>query len=493
MSALEKLKERFLWLSKYGMALSLLHWDQEVNMPPKGFPRRAEAIGEIAGFIFEKSTDDEMGRLIEEAEGEARDDLDRALVRFAKRDYERYRKIPKKLYMEFQIETAKAEHVWEEAKRESNFSIFRPSLERVLKLVVEIAQHLEYEENVYDALLDFFEPDLKTSELEKIVKDLRGFLVDMISRIGDRDVEDVFVGEFDLNSQRRLVRRALEFIGYDFEAGRVDVSAHPFTTTIGPGDVRITTRYKKEDLKEALYGALHEGGHALYEQGIPEEFRGLPIGDGASMAVHESQSRFWENVVGRSFGFWKAFKPVLEEIFPEFSSVDVERLWKSSNIVRRSLIRTEADEVTYNLHIMLRFELEKALVNGELDVKDLPMAWNEKMVEYLGIKPKNDSEGVLQDIHWAHGTFGYFPSYMLGNLYASQISRAMEREIGDIHSLVGEGKTGEILKWLRREIHSKARTKTPKELLLEATGEELNVDYFKDYILKKYSEIYDLR
>ncbi len=494
MGAVEDLKNRFLWLSRYEMALSLLRWDQEVNMPPKGFTRRAETIGEIAGFVFENATSDEMGKLIEKAEAEAETELDRALVRFAKMDYEKYKKIPKKLYVEFQVETSRAEHAWEEAKKNSDFSLFRPYLEKVLKLTVEIAEHLGYEENIYDAMLDFFEPGLRTSDLEKVIPDLRSFLVGVVNKVEKAgNVEDVLKGKFDVEAQKVLVRRALEFIGYDFEAGRIDVSAHPFTTTIGPGDVRITIKYDEKDLKEALYSALHEGGHALYEQGIPEELRGLPIGEGASMAVHESQSRFWENIIGRSLAFWEAFKPFLEEVFPELKNVGVGKLWRSSNIVKRSLIRIEADEVTYNLHIMLRFELEKALLNGDLDVKDLPTAWNEKMEEYLSVKPKRDSEGVLQDVHWSHGTFGYFPSYMLGNIYAAQFLHAMERELGNVDELVRSGETREILKWLRDRIHSKARTKTPKELLVEVTGEKLNADHFKDYISKKYSNLYDIR
>lgn len=278
-------------------------------------------------------------------------------------------------------------------------------------------------------------------------------------------------------------------MGYDFGSGRIDVSAHPFTTTIGPRDVRITTRFDVSDLKYSLFSTIHEGGHALYEQGIPDEYRGLPIGEGVSMAVHESQSRFWENIVGRSLSFWRFFKSYVDDLFPHFHEYSSEQVWKAANIVERSPIRTEADEVTYNLHIMLRFELEEALVNKRIKVEDLSDIWNEKMEEYVGVRPKCDSEGVLQDVHWAHGTFGYFPSYMLGNLYAAQLYAAMKKDL-DVDKLLEIGEFGKILEWLREKVHEKARTREPGELMKEITGQELSADCFVQYIREKYSRVY---
>ncbi len=491
LGALEQLKERYKWIYAFQSAESLLQWDLETQMPPKAGEYRAYILGKISGFVFSQLVSDEMGKLIEEAEKEAKSEEDKALLRFARIDYDKYKKIPPELWEKFSIETAKAQRAWEEAKEKSDFSVFAPHLSKVLDIVIEMAERLGYEENRYDALLDFFEPGMTTKKLNELIPSLREFLVGAVSKIEKvADVEDVFKKwHFDVEKQRELSKKVLRVMGYDFGAGRMDVSAHPFTTTIGPKDVRVTTRFDVHDLKYSFFSTVHEGGHALYEQGIPDEWRGLPIGDGASMAIHESQSRFWENVIGRSRSFWEFFKPHLEEIFPQFKDVNVDDLWKSANIVERSLIRTEADEVTYNLHIMLRFELEEALVNRKLNVEELPKVWNEKMGEYLGVVPEKDSEGVLQDVHWAHGTFGYFPSYMLGNLYSAQIYFAMRKDL-DVDELVRNGQFEKILGWLREKIHSRARTLLPGELIEQVTGEQLDSKYFVNYIKEKYSRIY---
>ena len=492
--ALKELKEKYRWISHFSSALSLLHWDLETYMPKKGAKWRSMIIGTISEFVQRKLTSDEMGKLIYEAEKEAKSDLDIALVKVAKKEYEKYKKVPPELWGKFAEETAKANSIWEEAKRKSDFSLFAPQLEVVLDIVKEIAERVGYEENKYDALLDFFEPGLKVSDLEKIIPPLREFLTETLEKIesSEKPVDVFRNGKFDIDKQKALSKRVLEIIGYDFEAGRIDTSAHPFTTTINYGDVRVTTRYDESDLKYSFFSTVHEGGHALYDLGIPEEMAGLPIGDGASMGIHESQSRFWENIVARSLPFWRFFKPILEEYFEDFKKYSVEEVWRAANIVERSLIRTEADEVTYNLHIVLRYEIEKALVNDEMKVSEIPGVWNEKMEKYIGIRPEKDSEGALQDIHWAHGSFGYFPSYMLGNLYAAQIYDAMKKDL-DFDSLVENGDFSKILSWLRDKIHSKGRTMEPKELLKEVTGEELNVEHFKDYIRKKYSVVYGIK
>ncbi len=491
MGALQQLKERYKWVYSFKSALSLLEWDLETHMPQKAAEGRARILGEISAFVFQQLTSDEMGKLISEAEREAKDEIDKALVYFARKDYEKHKKIPSELWKEFSIQAAKAQKAWEEAKMTSDFSRFSPHLSKVLDIVIEIAEHLGYEENRYDALLDFFEPGMTTKKLQKLISPLREFLVDAISKIEKTgEIEDVFrKGKFDIERQKELSRKVLELMGYDFGSGRMDVSAHPFTTTIGPRDVRITTRFDVGDLKYSLFSTIHEGGHALYEQGIPDEYRGLPIGEGVSMAVHESQSRFWENIVGRSLSFWRFFKSYVDDLFPHFHEYSSEQVWKAANIVERSPIRTEADEVTYNLHIMLRFELEEALVNKRIRVEDLPDIWNEKTEEYIGVRPKSDSEGVLQDVHWAHGTFGYFPSYMLGNLYAAQLYAAMKKDL-DVDKLLEAGEFGKILEWLREKVHEKARTREPGELMKEITGRELSADCFVQYIREKYSRVY---
>ncbi len=494
MSAIEELKEKYRWIYHFQSALNLIEWDFETHMPKKAFAKRAEAIGIISSFVFQYLTSDELGKLIAQAENEAKSEEDKALVYFAKKDYEKQRKIPPKLWQKFSVETSKAQAIWEEAKEKSDFSIYADQLEKVVEIVIEIAEKIGYERNRYDALLDFFEPGMTTEKLNELIPPLKKFLTEAVNKITEKEKPtDMFRKyEFDIQKQKELSKKVLEIMGYDFGAGRIDISAHPFTTTIGPYDVRITTRYDVHDLKNSFYSTVHEGGHALYEQGIPEEYRGLPIGDGASMAIHESQSRFWENIVARSLPFWKFFKPIAEEYFEIFKEYSAEDIWRASNIVERSLIRTEADEVTYNLHIMLRFDIEEALINRKIKVKDLPRVWNEKMKEYIGIVPSNDREGVLQDVHWAHGTFGYFPSYMLGNLYSAQIYYALLNDI-DFDKEIELGNFDKILNWLRKKVHRKARTKEPNKLIKEISGEELSEGYFIKYIKEKYKKVYNIK
>ncbi|MCD6449762.1 MAG: carboxypeptidase M32 [Thermotogaceae bacterium] len=490
---MEKLKKKYRWIYHFQSALNLIEWDFETHMPRKAFEKRAEAIGTISTFVFQYLTSDELGGLINQAEKEARTDEDRAIVYFAKKDYEKQKRIPPKLLRKFSEETAKAQAIWQEAKEKSDFSIFSDQLEKVVEIVIEIAEKVGYEKNRYDALLDFYEPGMTTEKLKGIISPLRKFLVEAVDKISSVEKpEDIFKKyKFDMQKQKELSKKVLEIMGYDFGAGRVDVSAHPFTTTISHNDVRVTTRYDVHDLKNSFYSTVHEGGHALYEQGIPEEYRGLPIGDGASMAIHESQSRFWENIVARSLPFWKFFKSIIEEYFEVFKRHSAEEVWRASNIVERSLIRTEADEVTYNLHIMLRFDLEEALINRKIKVKDLPGLWNEKMKEYIGVIPPNDREGVLQDVHWAHGTFGYFPSYMLGNLYSAQIYYAMLKDL-DFEKEIEIGNFDRILSWLREKVHKKARTREPDELIKEISGEELSEKYFIRYVREKYSDLFSV-
>ena len=444
------------------------------------------------GFVQAQQTSEEIGKLLKEAEDEAKDEEDKALIRVAKKEYEKFKKIPPDLWGKFALETAKAQRIWEEARNKSDFSIFAPQLERVVEIVKELAERVGYEKNRYDALLDFYEPGLTVEDLDEVIPKLRDFLIGVLEKIENAEKpKDVFIGNFDLEKQRELSKRVLEVMGYDFEAGRIDVSAHPFTITISHGDVRITTRYDERDLKYSFFSTVHEGGHALYEQGIPERLRGLPIGDGASMGIHESQSRFWENIVARSKPFWEFFKPILAEHFESFKDVTAEDLWRASNIVERSLIRTESDEVTYNIHIMLRYEIEKALINDEMNVRDIPSVWNEKMRDYIGVVPKSDSEGALQDIHWSGGSFGYFPSYMMGNLYAAQIFHAMKREL-DFEENVRSGNLRALLDWLRKNIHIHGKIFEPKDLIKRATGNEFDIKYFMDYIREKYSEVYQI-
>ncbi|MDK2838605.1 MAG: carboxypeptidase Taq [Thermosipho sp. (in: thermotogales)] len=489
---MQELKKHLKKLSKFESALSLLHWDMETYMPPNAVENRAQIIGEISGYVFEQFISEKTQELIEKAQ--PNDVESQAILRLVKKEYEKMKKIPKELFVELQIETSKAQQAWQNAKKEKDFNLFKPNLKKVVELEKKVIEVLGYEENKYDTLLDQYEPGLKTKQLNEIIPPLRSFLVEFLEKLsqGKQPNTEILEGEYDENLQKRFSEELLKALNYDFNSARLDVSAHPFTISISHNDVRITTRFDRFDIKNSIFSTIHECGHALYELGIPEEYRELPIGDGASMGIHESQSRFWENIVGRSFEFWKFMYPKFVKYFPRFEKIDIKDFWRAINKVERSLIRTEADEVTYNLHIMIRFEIEEALINDRINVDELPLIWNEKMKEYLGITPQNDSEGVLQDVHWAHGSFGYFPSYMLGNLYAAQIFKQMKKDIPDFYQKVENGEFKPILNWLREKIHSKGKVYQPMELIKMVTGETLNPQYFIDYVSEKYKEVYML-
>jgi carboxypeptidase Taq len=364
----------------------------------------------------------------------------------------------------------------------------------VVSLVREMASALGWEEQAYDPLLDEYEPYMKTQDLERIFASFLPRLKGLVARIAaaGREPDTAFLTRsFPPALQEKFGRQVLEAMGYDFRRGRLDVSAHPFTTRLGNADVRLTTRYNPEYFNSGIFGMIHEGGHGIYEQGAGAGLGGTLLADGASMGMHESQSRLYENVIGRSLPFWKYFYPRLRELFPAaLKDVDLKAFYRGINAVRPSLIRVEADEVTYNLHIVLRFNLEKALLEGSLAVRDLPEAWNRQSAELLGLTPPGDAEGVLQDIHWCWGAIGYFPTYTLGNLYSAQLYAAMQRELPDLEQEMSEGNLEIIRAWLAEKIHKAGRLYPAGELCLRATGEKLDPAYFMDYLEAKYSEIY---
>jgi len=340
-----------------------------------------------------------------------------------------------------------------------------------------------------------YEPGMTTKELKRIIEDLKFKLVDFVKELsekGTKPEEDFLFKKYDVKKQKELSMKALKLMNYDFDAGRLDVAAHPFTIKINPGDVRITTRYQEKDIRDSFFSTIHEGGHALYEQGISVKYADTPLYDGASMGVHESQSRYWENILGRSQEFWKYFYPTMKENFEQLNNIELNDFYKAINVVEKSLIRVDADEVTYNLHIMLRFEIEEALINEKIKVEDLPKIWNKKMKEYLDVVPENDSVGVLQDVHWSHGSFGYFPSYMLGNLFSAQFFNQMKKDIPNYKELVESGDLKTILNWLRKNIHKHGKKYEPNELLEKVTSEKLNPDYFMDYLKEKYTKVYNI-
>ncbi len=493
---LTRYKEHLREIGKLSSSLALLHWDQRTHLPEKGHAARAEVIGKLAKMVFELSISDDLGRYIEELE--TRDDLspqDKASVRVVGRDYRRHKAIPPDLFEKFAIARSKSETAWEKAKAASDFAAFRPHLEEMIDYSRQFAEYYGYKENPYDALIEDYEPGMTAAKLKEIIAPLRDALVPFIKRLGEDGTKprtDFIRGSFPEDKQQELSLHALSAIGYDFHAGRLDTTVHPFTIGVGPGDVRITTRFLSDDPFSGLYSSIHEGGHALYEQGIPDELRWTGLDDGASMGIHESQSRMWENMVGRSRAFWEFFTPITTGVFSQLSAAAADDLYRAVNVVEPSLVRVEADEVTYNLHIMLRFELEEGLINGRIAVNDLPQLWNEAMDRYLGVTPADDAHGVLQDVHWSGGMLGYFPSYMLGNLYAAQLFAAAHRDIPGLEEDFARGEFSRLLTWLREKIHQFGRIYDPIDLLERVTGEKPDSKYFIDYITQKYSEIYKI-
>ncbi len=497
---LEQLKERLAQVSDLGAATAVLGWDQQVNLPPGGGDARAYQLATLQALAHSLFVADEIGQLLEEAAAETADlpyeSDDASLVRVTQREYDKLRRVPESLVAERTRACALAFEAWVKARAESDFAQFQPHLERVVDLTIQYAEALGYEDCLYDALLDRYEPEMKTTQVAAIFEQVKSSLIPLIQAIADRGRpvdETVFDQEYPDQAQWDFGTLVLQDMNFDFTYGRQDRSAHPFTTGFPPHDVRITTRILPDHFQSGLFGTVHEGGHALYEQGMRIEIGRTPLFDGASFGVHESQSRLWENIVARSRNFWMHYLPRLRDFFPrQLTGVDLDTFYRALNKVEPSLIRVEADEVTYNLHIFLRFELEQELLAGQLSVADLPQAWNAKMEEYLGVTPPDDAQGVLQDVHWADGYLGYFPTYALGNLLSVQFYNQALEEIPDLPEQIAKGQFDTLLSWLRDNIHTHGKKFTPVELVQRVTGEQMNAAPFLAYLQEKYAEIYGL-
>jgi carboxypeptidase Taq len=496
---LASFRERIHKIQSYGEALALMHWDLRTGAPRKGMDVRSESLGVLSGAMFELSVAPELGEWLETLEEKAAfaelSEIDQRLVLETRKQYDRSIKIPPKLFQEYTVLASQSESKWEEAKRDNDFASFQPYLEKVIGYTNQFIDLWGPGATRYDTLLDEYEPGMTVAELDSIFGGLRAELVPLAEAIAasPHQPDTSFLnGTFDKAAQRDFGLYILGQMGYDFAAGRLDESVHPFATGLNPGDVRITTSYLPNDVTFALFGTIHEGGHALYEQNIAPELTGTTLATGTSMGIHESQSRFWENVIGRSPGFWQRYFGEFQKRFPGQLNVSWEEFYRGNNVVKPSLIRIEADELTYNLHIIIRYELEKLIFNGGVKAADLPELWNSKYKEYLGVVPGNDSEGVLQDVHWSGGAFGYFPSYSLGNMYAAQFTDTMEREIPDMWEQVSSGELLTIKEWLGDRIHRFGKMRTPSELITSVTGKSLDPQYLVSYLRSKYSDIYRL-
>jgi carboxypeptidase Taq len=504
-AALQRLKEVDREYRLLSHTAAILHWDQETYMPEAAVQDRADQLSLLSGLMHDRITHPEVGEQLSDLgvafqQGpvpqvpETFQGIEGAFLRELARQYRRSSKIPRRVVTELTKQTAIGQRIWAEARKDSDFSKFSGQLAVILELVREVSSCLDFEDHPYDPLLDEYEPWMKSAEVGEVFAGLREGLKRLLDRIrgSGKSVDTEFLGRnYEIEKQKSFGFRVLKALGYDLKRGRLDESAHPFTTTLGSDDVRITTRYNGRFFPTAIFGTIHECGHGLYELGFDPAVQGTLLADGASLGLHESQSRMMENMIGRSLPFWTHFYPELKKIFPDsLADVDLRRFYEGVNRVTPSFIRVEADEVTYNLHILLRFELEKQLISGDLAVDDLPAAWNAKMEELLGLKPPDDAKGVLQDVHWSGGMFGYFPTYSLGNLYAAQFFNILKADISDWRKHFEEGHFRAILDWLREKIHKHARVYSARELCTRVTGESLNPRYLLEYLEEKFGEIY---
>lgn len=494
---LQSVRDRLGEVADVGSAISVLHWDQEVYMPPKAAPARGRQLATLSALAHRMFTDRKMGedlKRLGDDDSLAGDDA--KLVDEALYDYERSTKLPEEFVERFAQEQSKAYQMWVEARESGDFAHFQPQLEIMVDLLKKKAELYGYEDSPYDALIEDYERGCTSAMLKPLFEDLSKRQSDLLSRIvASGNVPDCawLEQEWDPQKQWDFTLRVLRDIGYDFEAGRQDKSVHPFTTEFDVCDVRITTRIDPRDLFSGLTGSIHEGGHALYEQGLRLEDRRTPLGKAISLGIHESQSRMWENMIGRSRQFWAHYEAPFRELYgSQLDGVSLDDIHRAINFVEPTFIRVEADECTYNLHIFLRFDIELAIIEERLQVADIPEYWNAKVKEYLGLDVPNNKEGCLQDIHWSHGSMGYFPTYSLGNLYGAQFFEKILEDISGLWENVERGNFAPLREWLREHIHRVGRRLTAPELIRRVTGDDLSAEPYMRYLETKYGELYSL-
>ena len=483
-----------------GSCASLLGWDERTYMPRGGGAHRAEQLALLAGMVHERATAPEIGELLAQVEGSGLTGEPRSVtetnVREIRRGYDRMVRLPRSLVEELARVTTLAQQAWTDARAKSDFGMFRPHLEKVVDLKRQEAAALGTGGTAYDALLDDYEPGETTENLNRVFGALRKELVELVGAIGNSGRKpdlSILTRDFPVDRQEAFGKAAAAAIGFDFGNGRLDVTTHPFCCDIGPGDVRITTRYDRNAFGEALFGILHEAGHGIYEQGLDADHFGTPMGMSVSLGIHESQSRMWENFVGRSRAFWTHFFPRAQKAFPEaLGHTAVGDFCFAVNHVAPSFIRVEADEATYNLHVMLRFELEQALLEGDLPAADVPGVWNETFARYLGLTPPDDAQGCLQDIHWSGGLIGYFPTYALGNLYAAQFFEQARADLGDVDAQFAAGEFRPLKTWLTEKIYRQGQRYRAGELVQVVTGQPLSHRPLMDHLKAKYGPLYGI-
>jgi carboxypeptidase Taq len=477
-------------------ANALLQWDQETYLPTKGTAFRGQQISTLSEISHRMFSEEELGNLLKELL--SKDNLSPEQKRNVERtnqDYVKNKKYTSEFVRKLSEQINRAFHSWIESRKQNSFAVYEKDLDALIQLKKQEADFLGYEQHPYNALLDEFEKGATVDLLDKTFNNLLPTLKNLLDRILKQpQVDDSFLKQhFPKGQQWDWGIELIKNLNFDFEGGRQDISEHPFSVSFNNNDVRITTRIDENDFGNMTWSCIHETGHALYEQGLPEEQYGLPLGEACSYSIHESQSRLWENNVGRSKYFWQHYYPVLQKHFPgQFKNISTEHFYKGINKVQPSFIRTEADELTYHFHVYIRYELEKKLLEGSLAAHDIPAYWNEHYKRYLEVSVPDDKKGCLQDVHWSHGSFGYFPTYSLGSFYATQFYQTAKSELNTLESEIGKGNTADLLGWLRKNIHSKGRFFTSEEMCMDVTGTGLDVSHFVNYLLQKYTSIYTL-
>jgi carboxypeptidase Taq len=477
-------------------ASAVLQWDQETYLPPKGSDIRGRQIATLSEIAHDQFTNEKLGALLKELSTTNNlSDQEKRNAALTLEDYNRNKKFTGSFVRQMSETTNKTFHAWIEARKKNDFTVFQQPLDELIQLKKQEADILGYEHHPYNALMNDYDKGLTVSIVDKLFADIRPKLQELLSAIQRKPQlnDDILHQHFEKNAQWEFGIELLKRMNFNFEAGRQDISEHPFTTNFNNKDVRVTTRIDEQNLANMTWSCIHEGGHALYEQGLPTEQYGLPLGEACSLSIHESQSRFWENCVGRGLAFWQHNLPLAQQLFEnQLGNITPEGFYKVINKVEPSLIRTEADELTYHFHIMIRYEIEKMLIDGSIQTKDVPAYWNQHYEKYLGIKVPDDKRGCLQDVHWSHGSFGYFATYSLGSMYAAQLYASMQKENDSLEKDITDGKMAFIHGWLGDKIYQYGRYYTSEELCAKATGETLNANYFIEYAVKKYTGIYSL-
>lgn len=495
---LEEFKNYLDKMNQYDHVVTLLYWDMKTNAPKLGQEAHIEALTRFSSESFAMSTSEELGKMLDDlaqpAEYEALDEKWKFIVTRMKRDFDKNRRIPADVYEAYVRAQAESGNAWEEAKNGADFSVFAPHLEKMIAMTKEMYGYTDPDKEVYEAMLNQYEEGMNTATIDRLFGELKEALVPLVNQIltAKQPEDKAFHAYFDPDAQRKVQWMLLEYIGFNKDAGAVGETEHPFTLNFSSKDVRVTNHYYENEPLSAIFSAIHEGGHAVFEQNVNPDYDNTVAGSCCYMGIHESQSRFYENILGRNKNFWLPIYDKLGELLPRFKEISLDEFYHEINHVRNSLIRTEADEVTYCFHIILRYEMEKAIFCEGVKVEDLPNMWNQKMQEYLHVEPQNDGEGILQDMHWSDGSFGYFPSYLLGSIYDGMYLDSLEADLGSVDCLLAENRISEITKWLNEKIHQYGSTRTPKEVIEKVCGKEVSAEPLVRYFREKYTEVYGL-